>query len=492
MKNLIIMKIANKVEPLSINFSRKAKSLFGLLIFILLPFTNLFAQNPNPNAALDATIQSEMNLERFPGASTIIIKDDKIVWIESYGYADVANAIAVEDTTVFLLASMSKVFTGTVAMQLAQSGGVDLDANINNYLPFSVTIPNFANVPITLRQLMTHSSSISDNYAAMDTYYGYPDPTITLAECMQRYFSTTGVDYNASANFSNNAPGANYDYSNIGTALSGFVTESASGTPFDDFCDLNIFAPLCMNKTAWHFSDFQSSDVAKPYSYQGGNYVAYPHYGFADYPDGQLRSTALDLSNFMIAYLNGGTFENNSILSSTSINEMWSSQIPSLDPTQGLNWYQEYFGSETLWGHNGGEDGVSTDMYFDPINNIGICVLTNGEGDAFTICEELYQYALTLNSNTGITPTCSYIAGIEDEENTNDRIEFHPNPTNDFILIDTKTNENVDYEIYSMTGELMLSGSINKDDNKITLDLLPPSMYLLRIQNETTKLIKTN
>jgi CubicO group peptidase (beta-lactamase class C family) len=126
----------------------------------------------------------------------------------------------------------------------------------------------------------------------------------------------------------------------------------------------------------------------------------------------------MDLGNFMIAYLNGGTLGANSILTQASINEMWSSQIPSLEATQGLNWYQEELfhsgGSAMLWGHNGGEDGVSTDMYMDPVNNIGICVLTNGEGDALYICDELYDYALNLIPTSSIIPNCVGTNSIEE------------------------------------------------------------------------------
>jgi len=491
MQPLILTQIENNVQLPLIGGFLKVKKLFYFFAFVLIPFSSLLSQNPNPSTALDNAIQSEMSFELFPGASTIIVKDGKIVWVASYGFADIENAVAVQDTTVFLLASISKLFTGTAAMQLYQSGTIDLDVDINNYLPFPIDIPNYMNDSITMRQLMTHSASIGDNGAVMETYYGYPDPTISLADCIQRYFSTSGVDYNASENFTNNAPGTNYNYSNMGTALNGYITEVASGMLFDQFCNIGIFNPLCMEKTAWYFSDFDPSDVAKPYHYQGGNYVAYSQYGFADYPDGQLRSNVMDLGNFMIAYLNGGTFGSNSILSSDSIDEMWSSQIPGIDPTQGLNWYQEFFGTATLWGHNGGEYGVSTDMYLDPINNIGICVLTNGEGDAYTICEELYQYALTLNSNTGITPECSGILSLEDEENIDAEIEFYPNPIKDFVIIDTKTDESVDYKIYSITGKLLVLGTLDKRNNKIELTNFPPAMYLLKIKNKTFKLVKT-
>jgi CubicO group peptidase (beta-lactamase class C family) len=366
--------------------------------------------NPNPDGSVDVLIQSEMSTERFPGVSTIIVKNGEVVWVESYGFADVENAIAVEDTTVFLLASMSKVFTGTASMQLYEAGTTDLDQDVSNYLTWPVGIPGFQNDSITIRQLMTHTSSIEDNGLAMDGYYDYPDPTISLQECMQRYFSMSGADYDPAANFYNSAPGSVYNYSNMGTALNGYITEAVSGMPFDDFCDANIFNPLCMEKTAWHFADFDSAHVARPYQYVGGNYVPYAHYGFADYPDGQLRSNVHDLGNFMIAYLNGGTLGTNTLLNSSSISEMWSAQVPTLDPTQGLNWYQEELfysgGSEMLWGHNGGENGVSTDMYLDPINNIGICVLTNGEGDALYICDELYDYARSLNPTSSILPDC--------------------------------------------------------------------------------------
>ena len=391
------------------------KNLF-LFLAISLSYQSIGQINPNPSGSVDALIQSEMNTEHFPGVSTIIVKDGEIVWIESYGYADVDNMVPVEDTTVFLLASMSKVFTGTASMQLFEQGLIDLDTDISSYLTWPLDIPGYESDSVTIRQLMTHTSSIEDG-PAMDLYYDYPDPTISLGDCIQRYFSMSGADYDPIDNFFDNAPGTTYNYSNMGTALNGFVTESVSGIPFDDFCEDNIFDPLCMKKTAWHFADFDSVHIARPYQYTGGNYVAYPHYGFADYPDGQLRSNSLDLGNFMIAYLNGGTLGTNSILNQLSINEMWTPQVPALDPTQGLNWYQEELfyngGSSMLWGHNGGEDGVSTDMYLDPINNIGICVLTNGEGNAIYICDELYDYALSLNPVASINPECGGTNSID-------------------------------------------------------------------------------
>ena len=109
--------------------------LFLFIIALSTFSTSVLSQiNPNPNAAVDAFIQNEMNIQHLPGVSAVIVKDNKIVWINSYGYADVANAIPVQDTTVFLLASVSKIFTGTAAMQLYENNIIGLDDDGNEWL----------------------------------------------------------------------------------------------------------------------------------------------------------------------------------------------------------------------------------------------------------------------------------------------------------------------------------------------------------------------
>ena len=369
-------------------------------------------QNPNPSVSLDEYIINEMEAEHFPGVATVIVKNGEIVWLQCYGFADIENGIPVTDSTQFLLASMSKLFTGTTTMQLKEDGMLQLNNDINEYLPWPLNHPIQNTTPMTIQQLMTHTSSIRDNWSAMSDYYGYPDPTMSLEACMQDYFTVTGENYNANQNFLSATPGTVFNYSNMATALNGYITEIVSSMPFDDYCDEHIFEPLCMEKTAWHMADLDSNEVARPYSYSNGNFIANPHYGFADYPDGQLRSSITDLANYMIAFLNEGTLGGTAILSPSSVNEMWTQQIPSIESKQGLNWYKEllyHSGGETLlWGHNGGELGVSTDMYVDPESNIGLCVLSNGGSTNLYICDELYDYALSLNPIGSIGPECGF------------------------------------------------------------------------------------
>ncbi len=460
-----------------------------LILFIVLSVLLLVlkAQNPNPNSALDSYILGEMSTEHNPGMSTLIVKDGEIVWIESYGMADVDNSVIVTDSTVFLLASVSKLFTGTALMKLYQDGLIDLDEDINNYLPFNINNPNYPADSITFRMLMTHTSSIKDNNTVLDTYYSIGDPTIALADIIQRYFDVTGVDYDPVNNFHNNAPNTFYDYSNIATALSGYLVELVSGMPFSEYCNINIFDKLCMKSTSWYYSDFDSAIVARPHAWSGSQYTPYTQYGFADYPDGQLRSSITDMANFVIAYLQDGTFNSQQILNASSVNEMLTLQVPTIESTQGLNWYTEQIflsggGTQDVWGHNGGENGVSTDLYINPINNIGIVVLSNGEGNNMYVVDELYDYALSLSATGVGNPDCNPTTINEIDIAKTFEFNIYPNPSSGKIKIESSNEMINELVIFNCIGQVVETKKLNKQNAEILIK--EKGIYLMMLNNK--------
>ncbi len=464
--------------------------LFPLLLLLALVPASALAQNPNPSPALDAFIYEEMGLENIPGMSTLIVKGGEIVWVESYGLADIENDIPVSDSTAFLMASVSKLFTGTALMQLHESGQLDLDEDINNHLPFDVNIPNHLDSPITFRMLMTHTSSIQDNGAVMDTYYSFGDPTITLADCMERYFSASGADYNAQNNFSNGAPGTNFDYSNMATALAGYLVEVISGELFDQYSNTNLFEPLCMHNTAWYLSEFDTLQVARPYQFQGGQFSPFSHYGFADYPNGLLRSSVKDLANFMIAYLQGGAFNGDQLLSEPSIEEMLTLQIQGIENTQGLNWYQTEIylsggGVVDLWGHNGGESGATTDLYIDPENEIGVVVLSNAEGENLYVVDELYDYALALSTSGVGNPACGTVS-VAEASIGEVPPSLYPNPASGAFTIASESGGL--FILYSAQGKEVLREEVGPREQMST-SKLEVGHYTGRLNNAYFKLI---
>ena len=122
------------------------KNLFPFFLFLSL-FSNLHSQTPNEilAAELDTYIQSQMNTQNIPGLSASIVKGDKVVWKAAYGMANIELNIPVTLETKFTLASISKLFVATACAQLWEDGLLDIDADINNYLPFTVINLSFPN-----------------------------------------------------------------------------------------------------------------------------------------------------------------------------------------------------------------------------------------------------------------------------------------------------------------------------------------------------------
>ena len=107
------------------------------------------------------------------------------------------------------------------------------------------------------------------------------------------------------------------------------------------------------------------------------NLAEYMHFGYSDYPSGQLRTTSNNLAKFMAAYINNGIYNGNRILESETVEMIQSIPYPNINSQQGLIWYYKDSNNRTLFGHNGGDIGVSTEMFFSISDNIGVIVLSN-------------------------------------------------------------------------------------------------------------------
>jgi len=242
-------------------------------------------------------------------------------------------------------------------------------------LPFAVDNPRTEDEVITVLHLVTHTSAIRDNWGNMP--YAQGDSPIALGEFLEGYLVAGGPWYDANNNFYDYLPGETYNYGNVASALAGYLPEATTGVPLDDQCDADLFAPLGMDHTGWHLADFDAADVAMPYAWTGSQYMAYGHFGYPDYPDGQLRTSVNDLAAFLAAITGGGELDGARVLESATVDEMLSPQVPDVDPTQFVFWYQTSIAGRTVVGHNGGDQGVATEMYFSSDSGIGVIVLMN-------------------------------------------------------------------------------------------------------------------
>jgi len=365
---------------------------------VLLPNESETARTPVlDSAAVDSLILERMATYYVPGVAACIAKGGQIVFASTHGYANIAEGIEVADTTLFMLASVSKTVTGAALMQLCEDSLFGLDDNINDYLPFNVVNPNYPDAVITFRMLLCHTSSLNDNWTVMFSTYVSGDTPIPLAQYVQDYFVPGGVYYDAGSNFNNWAPGTRWDYCNNGFVLIGYLVEAITGTPFDQYCQDSYFEPLGMNETSWFLAGLDTSNVAMPYSYSGGMYVPLGQFGYADYPAGTLRSSTLQLARHLIAHLQKGQIEGVRVLDSTTVDLMTTAHYPQLYSTQGLTWFRGSVSGKTIWSHGGGDQGVSTMVAFCPEDNSAVVVLTNGESHSYTnfVMRQLFEYAFS-------------------------------------------------------------------------------------------------
>lgn len=325
-------------------------------------------------AQLSALVEDEMDKQNIPAMSVLVFKQDQIIYDEYFGKAHIGNGTDLTASHPFMIASISKVITGTALLQLADQNLISLDDPINDYLPFQVNVPGYT-TKITFRMLLTHTSGIADGPSLDNEYYYGTDSPTDLGDFLESYLVPGGSNYSENDNYHAFGPGDDVEYSNVGSALVGHLVEVISGQDFNTYCKQNIFAPLGMTNTFWRLDEI-SGTIVQPYEYSGGNYTEIQHYTFTDYPNGGLRTTTQDLHKLFQIFVNGGSSNGQQILASGTVTQMMTPQITDLDTETGLSFFL-LDAANSIWGHDGGETGVSTIAGVNSSTKVGVIVFSN-------------------------------------------------------------------------------------------------------------------
>jgi len=335
---------------------------------------------------LDRFVRQQMRQAVTPGVAVAVVRGDEVVFATGAGWADIEQGIRVTPDTVFMLASVSKTVTCAAIMTLVEDGLLDLDADVNDYLPFEVHVPHAPHVPVTMRMLLTHTSAIRDRYRVWGrpysdpTLYFHGDSPIALGDFMESYFAVGGDEYRSKANFYDRRPGTAYSYSNLAVALAGYVAESVSGTDFGDLARDRIMEPLGMTDSGFRLADIGTTNLAMPYQVDRdtGAFTPYFQYGYPDYPDGEMRTSAVHLARWLSAFIRFGTLDGVRVLERDTVTEIRRHQLGTMVPWhQGLIWYGSSVPGYFRMGHTGGDFGVTTQMFFRPDTKVGVISLTN-------------------------------------------------------------------------------------------------------------------
>ncbi|MCF0075697.1 beta-lactamase family protein [Dyadobacter sp. CY261] len=369
-------------------------------------------------APIDSTVASFMSDMKVPGFAVAIVKDSDALWSKAYGESNIESKIPMSVDGIMNIGSISKTFTTAAAMQLWEKGLLDLNEDINTYLDFQVRNPKYPETPITILQILTHTSSIRDGKAYIHSYT-CGDPTISLHDWVSGNLTSNGQFFNAGDNFEAWAPGTGKRrYSNVSFGLLGLIVEKVAKQPFHKYCKQHIFAPLGMIHTAWMLEEVDPKTHIIPYAYvtqenrkdlqesqlypavefKIGTYLPACLYSFPNYPDGLVRTSVRELSFYLIAMMNGGSYKGQRILQKKTVDKMLSLQNTGHN-TQGLTWHIYEWDSptatrETLWGHTGGDPGITTYLFFNPVSRLGMITFQNAStGGTSRLFEKLYQIA---------------------------------------------------------------------------------------------------
>ncbi|MEP6690559.1 MAG: serine hydrolase domain-containing protein [Gemmatimonadaceae bacterium] len=328
---------------------------------------------PLDSASVDrfasAFIASLTGHDSVPRGAMVFVRGDRIAYARGFGTTPAGRPIDPE-RTIFRAASNSKLVAATAAIQLAERGTWRLGDDVNRWLPPEARLASAFPAPVTVANLLTHTSGFEDSFAGGVTPAGMRS---SLATYFARHRPYRAV-----------APGLEVSYSNAGIALAGYLVERASGEPFGRYADAHIFAPLGMRRSSFdqppprEWLDDLASGVPR------GNRDVY----FNPYPAASLVMTPTDMGRFIAAHLGGGAAYGGRILSSAWSDSMhashWRAQ-PSV-PAVAYGFFEgEMNGRRTLF-HTGDSGDHSLVLLF-PDDGVGLFLVYTGSDDQASIRE---------------------------------------------------------------------------------------------------------
>lgn len=384
--------------------------LVGLAAVCLL--TALFSVGCSPSASnrpdasfltqrLDALIPACMRATGTPGVAVALIHGGEVVWSKGYGVADLSSGKPVTPDSVFGVASISKTATAWGVMKLVESGRVDLDAPVEDYLT-RWRIPGDDSGQVTIRRLLSHSAGLNT-----PEYLGrLPGETLPRIEDVLTFGSgkAGGVRLERT-------PGSRFAYSDGGYLILQLLIEEVSGEDFSQYMQREILTPLGMSASSFQWRPDIQSQIVTSYSETG---KPFPHYLFIEKAPAGLYTAAPDLAKLVAAGMKGsdGQPPGRGILQPATVEQMMTPAIEirgfeRLIYAQGygLGYFIETLpDGRRLVSHMGGNLNGVTEFAAIPASGEGIVVLTTSIAGHELFADVLHAWTDWLGSGDVTLP----------------------------------------------------------------------------------------
>lgn len=280
------------------------RNLITLLLVVL-----VFFQGMGQTEKAEQDLRAIMKQLDMVGLSVAVVKKGEIIYANSFGLKDIESNTPLSNDNIFRIASISKSFSATSVMQLMEAKKLSLDDDFSDLIGIKIRNPKYPNTVITLRMVMSHTSSINDSQGYFNLDVINPQKNNDWAKCYNDY-----------------EPGKGYQYCNLNYNMVGTVIEKISGERFDQYVKHHILDPLklyggyCVDSldnsrftTLYAYDSGTKTYTASPSAYDPRreeikNYVmGYSTPIFS--PTGGMKISATDLTKYMIMHMNGGNYK---------------------------------------------------------------------------------------------------------------------------------------------------------------------------------------
>lgn len=378
--------------------SKKVNVRFLIAVCVAMVGSTLTAQPAFITDSLDAFINREIKRWQVPGLAIAIVKDGQIVLTKGYGETAVGSGKAVNQHTLFQIASNSKAFTGTAMALLNYRKQVLLDQPVTQYLPYFKLYEPTSTQLATVRDLLCHR-------IGMQTFQGdflNWGSNLTRKQIVERMALTKPV----------HPFRYKYGYCNAAYVAAGEVILAATDTTWDDYLQTHFFNPLGLKRT---FTNYQSmlndNNACKPHTLlKNGKLTAIPLANIDNMgASASISSCVADMAQWVLMQLNNGVHNGKVVIPAEVIAESRKSHMVNNDVNSAvfkskhfvnyaLGWSMYDYEGKRVYEHSGGSNGFVTKTEFIPEMQLGVIVYTNSDANSLydALCKQVIEAYLNM------------------------------------------------------------------------------------------------
>ena len=352
---------------------------------------------------LKIRINSILEETNIPGATVAIVSTDSIIWIGTFGFANLETREQVTENTHFCIGSCTKSFTGLGFLKLLDEGRIDLNTPVRKIAP-EVEIDNPWNDtdPVRIVHLLEHTSGFEDSHP---NWFYFKGTVIPLKRALEIKAHLRRVRWK---------PGTRFSYSSPGFTLAGYILEKVTGQRYEDYMKYNILKPIGMKTSTIGSSEECRQLLAVGYD---KNAKPFPTWYDYDEPAGALNSSIKEMALFIRFMLNRGAVGKEQIISENLFNKIGKPETTlaaeaGLESGCSFGIGTKYRNNEKWYGHGGAVPGFIAEYAYNLDHRLGLVVLQNSFDLSFydDIFSVVWDYINSIVEPTAPHPPVSLTA----------------------------------------------------------------------------------